>query len=92
MADSVTLVEGMTISFNCTANGEPQPEISWTKNGELFLVCLEGERPGRKEGREGWKEGGREGRTEGGREGEREGGREREVGREGERERGMEIE
>ena len=29
--------KGQSVSFNCTADGNPQPVIVWRKNGELLL-------------------------------------------------------
>ena len=29
--------KGQSVSFNCTADGDPQPVIVWRKNGQLLL-------------------------------------------------------
>ena len=33
----VTKHKGQNVTFNCTADGVPQPVIVWTKNGQLLL-------------------------------------------------------
>ena len=33
----VTKNKGQNVSFNCTADGIPQPVIVWSKNGQLLL-------------------------------------------------------
>ena len=33
----VTKHKGQIVTFNCTADGVPQPVIVWTKNGQLLL-------------------------------------------------------
>ena len=34
---SVTKEKGQSVIFNCTADGVPQPDIIWRKNGQLLL-------------------------------------------------------
>ena len=34
---SVTKERGQSVKFNCTADGVPQPDIVWRKNGQLLL-------------------------------------------------------
>ena len=33
----VTKNKGQNVTFNCTADGVPQPDIVWRKNGQLLL-------------------------------------------------------
>ena len=34
----VTRAVGASVSFNCTADGIPRPQISWRRNGQLFNI------------------------------------------------------